>query len=281
MPGARANRFTGRTSLVGVGVTLGAALLALALSLTAPARPSVVDSPPAPLQDNLRGARLFKALTRVGAEVKETDVTVWVEAEGAFSAAPRLRGLALAAARAFGLTQSQDLIREDDIGHSRSAVIGPFDTAGITYLVGAQSSARNAVTGRPAKTMVSVKARFSGSTGDRPELEDWLARTARSAVGPVRGETEAFVTITGVLPRGTRRSLAEGKARQFVRSLGGRGIKVVRGAGWGSLTAFAPSLGEPVRLGGRAVNLNVAWREDEAQGRFYLVAGTPLITEDY
>ncbi len=88
-------------------------------------------------------------------------------------------------------------------------------------------------------------------------------------------------TYTSVLPGKLDTERMEQIAGQIFRGLDGEMEEEIRDAGWISRTGYSNRIPCALHSGGKRINLNVALRYNDYEGRTYLWLGTPVISIPY
>ena len=204
-----------------------------------------------------------------GGSLLQIQMSGWALVKDGSMSLPELEELAREVRNTWGSAAQKAEIRPDETDSMRQVILileQDGGRAALTFHSGDQTYlAADAVT-RDVRDERKEKAVFSA-----------MERLLKQFVSGSCVRT----TYTSVLPGELDAGRMEQIAGQIFRGLDGEMEEEIRDAGWISKTGYSDRIPCALQSGGKRINLNVALRYNDYEGRTYLWLGTPVISIPY
>ena len=204
-----------------------------------------------------------------GGSLLQIQMSGWALVKDGSMSLPELEELAREVRNTWGSAAQKAEIRPDETDSMRQVVLSleqDGDRATLTFHSGDQA-------------YLAADASTRDVRGERKEKAVFFAM--ERLLKRFRSGSCIRTTYTSVLPGKLDTGRMEQIAGQIFRGLDGEMEEEIRDAGWISKTGYSDRIPCELHSGGKRINLNVALRYNDYEGRTYLWLGTPVISIPY
>lgn len=220
---------------------------------------------------------LLDALQAGGARLDTVTLEAWGVVAGAFVDAGALNEMARQAAPALGVDVDGSTGFTIQDGEGFHAVYWQGEAQpGTALFFSLQSLSGSAGEG---ETYLLINLSGRPWEGER-EIHAWLAKM-RAAFSPWQIEPRLTYTVTGFVLGRLAPAERERRAAQILNALAARKVEGIEDGELLSVSAYTSRLPDFLEVAGRKVNVNVALRYHDVEGKTYIYLGCPLLGGEY